>query len=129
MLPEGKKSLSAIAQLRDPVDRVRDLVTLLEYVVVTIYDKADRESLDDLLDKHQQKFSDFRSVDFARRIRNKLGHAKGRQATRAQIVDAEIALDTAVRDIIQRAECPEELRHDALGDSGPMAPKGLSSSP
>ncbi len=114
MLPEGKKSLRQIDEVEDPVDRVRDLFTLLEYALVRSYPAAGREDAQQLLERNKDRFTDYRKVDYAREVRNCLGHAK-RRATKAQVVAAEISLNQAIRDILAQPDFPPFLKSDVEG--------------
>lgn len=119
MLPRGKKSLAEIRDLRSADDRVENLCKLLEYLIVKITPEVsdpkaeeDPKTLNLLLKRYRNDFSNFRALSEGRRVRNWLVHGDGNPTT-TQVLQAEIALDQAVKDILPR--CPPDLQQEVAG--------------
>ena len=72
-----------------------------------------------LLERHKGKFSNFGAVDYARKIRNRLGHGEG-NPTDTQVMRAEIDLERGVRDLLPH--CSDALCRDAVGEPKPPLP-------
>lgn len=111
MLPKGVKSLADINDVELPEDRIRDLGTLLEYLLKSITPNTHSLTLNALVKQHQAKFSRYDELSRARWTRNAIAHCD--HVTARQVFDAETRLDEAIREVLPH--CSELVRTEVMG--------------
>jgi len=96
------RTLSEIANIGDPQERVPKYATVLEYLLRSISPPSPTDQLQglrDLLKVHSYRFSDHRNVIRANWVRNDIVHALG-ASTLSDWVRASAAFEQAIYDVV-----------------------------
>ncbi len=121
MLPPGTRNLQQIDSEPDPINRVRDSATLLEYLLRTLEPGAVGPGgkplgLAERIERHTEKFGKLSGVWFSIRIRNNLVHG-GREGhdpvTEDEVDDASRNFVEAIKDLLQHM--PHHIHPEVTG--------------
>jgi len=122
MLPPGKYPLPVIRREKDPVRKVTDSATLLEYLLTSIQPELKRNDgkplmLGDRVQSYEHLFTDVRDVNFALGVRNFLVHAdadRGHPSMPQEIERAADHLLRAIDDVLPYV--PPDIARDSRSD-------------
>ena len=125
MLPLGKKSLSDIRSIPQPVDQLNDLVALMEYTLKAIPECAagDNETAYQIVNRCAEIFPAhvYRRIQSALAIRNRLFHTTDRPPTEKSVAFAVRQLLRSIElDLLPRL--PPDVATWVLGDGRSSRP-------